>query len=152
MQRPKGTILFVEDSETVRQIVSVGLNERGYKVVTVETGGEAFGAMPLVRPDLVLLDINLPDIDGYAVCKQIKGDPMSHHVPVVIVTSLDQTGFEIMAIEAGADDFVSKPVDPVVLDARINMIIRRSRRQRFANPLTGLPGNAFFRCIRLLLR
>lgn len=140
MQRPKGTILFVEDSETIRQIVSVGLGERGYDVVTVETGEEAFGAMRLVTPDLVLLDINLPDMDGYAVCKRIKADPLSHHVPVIMATSLEETGFEIMAIEAGADDFVSKPIDPVVLDARINMIIRRVRRQRFANPLTGLPG------------
>jgi diguanylate cyclase (GGDEF)-like protein len=141
VQRPKGKILFVEDSETIRQIVTVGLGERGYEVATVESGEEAFGAMRLVAPDLVLLDINLPDMTGYEVCKRIKADPLSHHVPVIMATSLDQTGFEIMAIEAGADDFVSKPIDPVVLDARINMILRRIRRERFANPLTGLPGD-----------
>jgi diguanylate cyclase (GGDEF)-like protein len=141
VQRPKGTILFVEDSEMIRQIVQVGLGERGYKVVSVPTGEEAFGALRLVLPDLVLLDINLPDIDGYVVCKRIKADPLSHHIPVVMATSLEETGFEIMAIEAGADDFVSKPIDPVVLDARINMLLRRVRRERFANPLTGLPSD-----------
>jgi diguanylate cyclase (GGDEF)-like protein len=141
MQRPKGKILFVEDTETVRRIVAVGLGERGYEVVTVGTGEEALGAIQLVKPDLVLLDINLPDMNGYQVCKRIKADPLCHHIPVVMLTSLEEIGFEVMALEAGADDFVSKPVDPVVLDARMNMIIRRSRRQRFANPLTGLPGN-----------
>jgi diguanylate cyclase (GGDEF)-like protein len=140
MQRPSGKILLVEDTETVRQIIAVGLGERGYEVVAVPAAEEAYGALPLVNPDIILLDINLPEIDGYTVCKRIKSDPLTHHIPVIKITSLEETGFEIMAIEAGADDFVTKPIDPVVLDARINMIIRRVRRQRFANPLTGLPG------------
>lgn len=140
MQRPKGTVLLVEDTETVSRIVSSTMRERGYKVVTVASGEEAFGAVQLSKPDLILLDINLPDMDGYQICKRLKADPLFHHVPVVMVTSMDQTGFEIMALEAGADDFVHKPIDPVVLDARMNMIISRSRRERFANPLSGLPG------------
>ncbi len=136
------SILLIEDSATIRQMITMALHERGYVVKAVPDGVSGLHALAEYTPDAILLDLNLPDIDGFEVCKRAKADPHSHNIPVLVMTSLGEPGFEIMAIEAGADDFVTKPVDPMVLDARIQMVIRRMRRERFANALTGLPANA----------
>lgn len=135
-------ILVIEDSATIRQMVTMALHERGYIVKSTPDGISGLHALAEYIPDAILLDLNLPDIDGFEVCKRIKADAHSRNIPVLIMTSLGEPGFEIMAIEAGADDFVTKPVDPMVLDARIQMVIRRTRRERFTNALTGLPANA----------
>ncbi len=136
------SILVVEDSATLRQMITMALNERGYHVTAAEDGVTGLHALADFTPDAILLDLNLPDIDGFEVCKRIKADPHGRNIPVLVMTSLAESGFEIMAIEAGADDFISKPIDPMVLDARIKMVVRRMRRERFANALTGLPANA----------
>ncbi len=135
-------ILLIEDSSTIRQMVTMALQERGYSVNTAPDGVSGLHMIAEYTPDAVLLDLNLPDVDGFEVCKRIKADPHRRNIPVLVMTSLGEPGFEIMAIEAGADDFVTKPVDPMVLDARIQMVVRRMRRERFANALTGLPANA----------
>ncbi|MCX8007906.1 MAG: response regulator [Coriobacteriia bacterium] len=138
----KGTVLIVEDSQTLRQMTQMTLEERGYTCLTASDGATALQTLAETIPDIVVLDINLPDIDGFEVCKRIKTDPRTRYVPVIMATGLGRSGFEIMSIESGADDFVAKPIDPLVLDARIEMVIRRMRRERFANALTGLPANA----------
>lgn len=138
----KADILVVEDSSTLRQMVTMALEARGYRVTGAADGITALHSLAERSPDAILLDLNLPDIDGFELCKRIKNEPRSRNIPVLVMTSMDQPGFEIMAIEAGADDFIAKPVDPLVLEARIEMVVRRMRRERFANALTGLPGNA----------
>lgn len=140
MEWSKAKILVVDDSKTVRVITSKALTERGYEVKCVATGEEALLSLDKELPDLIVLDVELPDVDGFEICRKIRSDPRMHSVPVLVLTVLDQPGFEVIAIDAGADDFVTKPVDPLVLDARIGMIVRRARRERHANPLTGLPG------------
>ena len=138
----KYNILIVEDSATLRQMVTMALQERGYNVTGAADGITGLHALAEHTPDAILLDLNLPDIDGFALCKRIKSEPRGRNIPILVMTSLGESGFEIMAIEAGADDFIVKPIDPLVLDARIQMIVRRMRRERFANALTGLPANA----------
>ncbi len=138
----KCNVLVIEDSATLRQMVTMALEERGYKVWGAPDGVSALHSLAEHQPDAIILDLNLPDIDGFELCKRMKNAPGSHDIPVLVMTGLDQPGFEIMAIEAGADDFIAKPVDPLVLDARIEMVVRRMRRERFANALTGLPSNA----------
>ena len=138
----KHSVLIVEDSATLRHMVTLALEERGYHISQAADGVSALHALAENLPDAIILDLNLPDIDGFEVCRRIKTDPKTHNIPVLVMTSLEQSGFEIMAIEAGADDFIAKPVDPLVLDARIQMVVRRMRRERFANALTGLPANA----------
>lgn len=138
----KGTVLIVEDSATMRQMLGMALESRGY---AVEGVGDSITALRLLSewlPDAILLDLGLPDIDGFELCKRLKRDPKVRNIPVLVITGMDQPGFEIMAIEAGADDFIAKPVDPLVLEARIEMVVRRMRKERFVNALTGLPGNA----------
>jgi len=138
----KCNVLIIEDSATLRQMVTMSLESRGYKVWGAPDGITALHSLVEHAPDAILLDLNLPDIDGFELCKRMKNEPRSRNIPVLVMTGLDQPGFEIMAIEAGADDFIAKPVDPLVLDARIEMVVRRMRRERFANALTGLPSNA----------
>ncbi len=138
----KCNVLIIEDSATLRQMVTMSLEERGYRVWGAPDGITALHSLTEHAPDAIILDLNLPDIDGFELCKRMKSAPGSHDIPVLVITGLDQPGFEIMAIEAGADDFIAKPVDPLVLDARIEMVVRRMRRERFANALTGLPSNA----------
>ncbi|RJQ52452.1 MAG: response regulator [Actinobacteria bacterium] len=141
MEWSKARILLVDDSKTIRQITGKALTERGYDVRLAATGAEGLEALQAELPDLVILDVELPDLDGFEVCRRIKADPRMHRLPVLVLTVLDQPGFEVIAIDAGADDFVTKPVDPLVLDARVGMIVRRTRRERHVHPLTGLPGD-----------
>ncbi|MHB8762068.1 MAG: response regulator [Coriobacteriia bacterium] len=138
----KGSVLIVEDSATLRQMITMALEVRGYCVTSAGDGITALHSLGDRLPDAILLDLNLPDIDGFELCRRMKRDPRSRNIPILVMTGLDQPGFEIMAIEAGADDFIAKPVDPLVLEARIEMVVRRTRRERFVNALTGLPGNA----------
>ena len=138
----KGSVLIVEDSDTLRQMLVMALESRGYHVTGAPDGITALHALAEHLPDAILLDLNLPDIDGLELCKRIKAAPSTHAIPILVMTSLTQPGFEIMAIEAGADDFVTKPVDPLVLDARIQMVVRRMRRERFTNTVTDLPSAA----------
>jgi diguanylate cyclase (GGDEF)-like protein len=141
-QHGKCSILIVEDSGTLRQMITMSLESRGYVVEGAPDGITALHSLAERLPDTILLDLNLPDIDGFELCKRIKAEPKTRNLPVMVMTSLDQPGFEIMAIEAGADDFIPKPVDPLVLEARIEMVVRRTRRERYVHALTGLPGNA----------
>jgi diguanylate cyclase (GGDEF)-like protein len=138
----KGSVLIVEDSTTLRQMLTMALEARGYRVTGAADGITALHSLAEEHPDAILLDLNLPDIDGFELAKRVKADPRSRNIPILVMTGLDQPGFEIMAIEAGADDFIAKPVDPLVLEARIEMVVRRMRRERFTNALTGLPSNA----------
>lgn len=138
----KCSVLVVEDSATLQQMICMALETRGYCVTSATDGITALHALADRVPDAILLDLNLPDIDGFELCKRMKAEPRSRNIPILVMTGMDQSGFEIMAIEAGADDFIAKPVDPLVLDARIEMVVRRTRKERFVNALTGLPANA----------
>jgi diguanylate cyclase (GGDEF)-like protein len=138
---PKGTVLLVDDSATIRAVVGEQLRSCGYEPRLASTGAEALAALDPEVIAAVLLDLNLPDMDGYDVCRIFKRDPRTYHVPVIILTSMADTESELAAIDAGADDFITKPLHPRILEARLHMHITRSMRERCANPLTGLPGN-----------
>ncbi len=138
---PKGTILLVDDSQTIRAVIGQQLRSAGYEPLFAASGVEALLTLEREPPDAILLDINLPDVDGFAVCRRIKLNPRTYHVPVIVLTSMGGTESELSAIDAGADDFIPKPPQPRILDARLRMHIKRSQRERCSNPLTGLPGN-----------
>src|SRR5438309_6318335 len=116
-------ILVVDDIRANSMLIEAYLKPMGYEVMTVDSG---LGALELARespPDLVLLDVRLPDLDGFEVCRKLREEQATSLVPIVMVTSLNATEDRVKALEAGADDFLSKPVDRLELKARVHSMI-----------------------------
>ena len=125
---PPVTVLVVDDQPQNIRLLDAVLSPRGYAVVTASSGEEALKLLPEADPDLVLLDVVMPGLDGYAVCRRIRADPQTAFLPVVMITaSGDQE--RLQALESGADDFVSKPFDQSELLARVASLARVKRYQ-----------------------
>ena len=112
-------ILVVEDQEDNRRIMRDLLTSAGYEVMEAVTGEEGVAAAETHRPDLILMDIQLPGLDGYEATRQIKANPGLQHIPIIVVTSYALSGDDVKAFEAGCDDYVSKPFSPRELLAKI---------------------------------
>jgi putative two-component system response regulator len=117
-------ILVADDTDSIRALFQKLLSADGHEVITVEDGLEALSAAERHRPDVVLLDVGMPGLDGIEVCRRLKSDPASRLTPVVLVTGLSDLSDRIKGIEAGADDFLSKPVHPHELRARVVSLSR----------------------------
>jgi len=113
------TILVIEDHEDNRRIMRDLLMSAGYEVIEAVTGEEGVTAAETHRPDLILMDVQLPGLDGYEATRRIKANPSLQKVPVVIVTSYALSGDDVKAFEAGCDAYVSKPFSPRELLAKI---------------------------------
>ncbi len=122
----KATILVVDDEEDIRELVSLNLDREGYTVLTCETGEQALALARAKKPDLVLLDLMLPGIDGLEVCKRLKADPARQHVPVVMLTAKGEESDIVAGLELGADDYVTKPFSGKVLVARVRRLLRKA--------------------------
>ncbi len=112
-------ILVVEDQEDNRQILRDLLGSAGYDLIEAENGEEALAAVSKYRPDLVLMDIQLPIMDGYEATRRLKADPEFEKIPIIVVTSYALSGDEGKAREAGCDAYVTKPYSPRLLLAKI---------------------------------
>jgi diguanylate cyclase (GGDEF)-like protein len=134
-------ILVVEDEPFIRQILKVQLETSGYTVATAENGVQALEEIKSNRPDLVLLDLMMPDMDGHEVCKRLKDCYETSNIPVIILTAKSDLGEKVRTLEYGANDYLTKPYEQDELLARVRNLLKWSQTQREANPLTGLPGN-----------
>ncbi len=119
-----GRVLIVEDVATNRAILKAKLDAAYYEVDCAADGAEALKMIEDAPPDLVLLDVMMPGMDGFEVCNRLKSDQNFSHIPVVMVTALDHSDDRIRGLEAGADDFLSKPVDDLALFARLRSLTR----------------------------
>jgi len=119
-----GRILIVEDTPTNRTILAHRLTQAYYEVIEAENGDQALHLARTESPDLVLLDVVMPGLDGFEVCARLKNAPETLHVPVVMLTALDKREDRVKGIEAGADDFLSKPYEEVELMSRVDSLIR----------------------------
>ncbi|HLB70070.1 MAG: response regulator [Candidatus Methanoperedens sp.] len=119
----KSKILVVDDEQLNVELFE-GILSKEYDIVTALSGIDALVKVEKTVPDLILLDIMMPNMNGYAVCKQLKGNPRTMHIPIVMVTALKEREDKIKAIEAGADDFLSKPIDMYELNARVKSLLR----------------------------
>jgi response regulator RpfG family c-di-GMP phosphodiesterase len=121
------TILIVDDEPSGRETLAALLHAKGYNLQFAAGGAEALARTAELQPDLVLLDVMMPEIDGFEVCRRLRADPLVAEVPIVLVTALDDRDSRLKGIESGADDFVSKPFDRTELRARIRAITRLNR-------------------------
>ena len=117
-------VLVVDDTPMNVKMLADVLIFKGYQVVTAAGGKEALAKVESDRPDLVLLDVMMPDLDGYAVCRALRAKPETAILPVVMVTALDPTEERVKGLEAGADDFLSKPINQSELLARVRSLLR----------------------------
>jgi PleD family two-component response regulator len=134
-------ILIVDDEADIRSVITDYLRDQGYAADQAASGREALEQIADTLPDLVILDVELPDMSGYEVCKRIREIPSTRYTPVIMLTAHNLEKEEIAGFNSGADDYVTKPFRPARLLARITTAIGRNVRDLDANALTHLPGN-----------
>ncbi|MGH3416874.1 MAG: response regulator transcription factor [Actinocrinis sp.] len=115
-------LLLVEDDPSIRMAIELALTRQGHQVATASTGEEALEMWQAQRPELVVLDVMLPGIDGFEICRRIR---RTDQVPIILLTARSDDIDVVVGLESGADDYVVKPVQPRVLDARIRAVLRR---------------------------
>lgn len=134
----KANILIVEDDEDILELVRYNLTREEYEVVTATSGEQALKLSQSFIPDLVLLDLMLPGIDGVEVCRQIKDHSSTKHIPVIMLTAKSEETDIIVGLELGADDYITKPFSPGVLIARVKAVLRRYNTTEQDDPSTVL--------------
>lgn len=121
-------IVIVEDEEDIAQLVKLYLDKEGYRTAIAKTGVEGLKLVKTERPDMVILDLMLPEMDGLEVCKKLRNAPETAMLPVLMLTSKVEESDTIIGLELGADDYVTKPFSPKALAARVKALFRRLER------------------------
>ena len=122
-------VLVVDDEQDLLELVSYNLNKEGFRVVCVSSGEEALAAARRDVPDLILLDLLLPTVDGLEVCRRLKADSRTQHIPVLMLTAKSEETDVVTGLELGAEDYVTKPFSPRVLVARVKAVLRRRTKE-----------------------
>jgi DNA-binding response OmpR family regulator len=135
----KPRILVVEDDFDIANILNVYFDGQGYSVQVAATGADALLKVKEYRPHLIMLDIILPDMDGYSVCQQLRSRPETSNIPILFLTQKDERSDRISGLELGADDYITKPFDIEELKLRVQNSLRRAERERWIDARTGLP-------------
>lgn len=135
------TILIIDDEPDIVTTWTMRLEKLGYRVRTARDGQEGLALMIDRLPDLVLLDIVMPKINGLELCRRLKHDHITGRIPIIMLTAKGTLHDKVLGIETGADDYITKDTEPEEVVARIRMVLRRYRENIEANPLTQLPGN-----------
>lgn len=132
-------ILIVEDQESTAEMLTSYFQAQGYEVTAVGWGNDALVFVEKVVPDLIMLDIRLPDIDGYEICRRLRAHRRTEHIPIIFLTERRERGDKLTGLELGAVDYVTKPFDVQELRLRVRNVLRRSSLERLSHPITGLP-------------
>ena len=135
------TILVADDDPDLRDILRSVLEPSGYQVHEAPDGESALQAVRQAPPDLLIVDYMMPRLTGPQVCERLRQDMVLRHVPIIMLTGKSEVHDKVHGINAGADDYLTKPFEPQELLARVQMVLRRVDRDLEANPLTKLPGN-----------
>lgn len=122
------TLLLVEDDQDLREVLTLTFEREGFDVLAVENGEAALGKAARGAVDIVVLDIMLPGIDGIEVCQQLRAEPSTAHLPVLMVTAKAEESDVVLGLGVGADDYVTKPARPRELVARVKSLLRRARK------------------------
>jgi diguanylate cyclase (GGDEF)-like protein len=137
----KSRILVVDDDPDCRAILKTGLEFKQYDVMQASNGVEALALVAAGPPDLIILDVMMPKMDGLEVCRRLRGSFKTNTIPVLMLTARAEVEARVQGLAEGADDYLPKPFDMRELLARVEMLLRRTRHSLAASPLTGLPGN-----------
>lgn len=123
----KENILIVDDEEDILELLRYNLSKEGYQITCVTSGEEGLSTARTTSPDLVVLDLMLPGVDGLDVCKALKNDAKTKHIPVIMLSAKGEEADIVAGLELGADDYLVKPFSPRVLTARVRSVLRRNR-------------------------
>ncbi|MDN5292822.1 MAG: two-component system, OmpR family, alkaline phosphatase synthesis response regulator PhoP [Eubacteriales bacterium] len=122
-------ILVVDDEPNIVELVRFNLEREGYEVIAAGRGSEGLKAAREKKPDLIILDIMLPEIDGYEICRLLQQDAETSHIPIIMLTARGEEVDRVLGLELGADDYITKPFSPRELVARVKARLRRQRRE-----------------------
>jgi len=149
----KGRILLVEDDKDISNMLRIYFAGQDYEVSVAPRGGDALALTRTNLPHLIVLDIMLPDMDGYAVCRELRTTTRTSHIPIIFLTQRDERSDRIAGLEMGADDYITKPFDIEELKLRVQNAIQRSERESLTDPRSGLPsGRLIEEQLRRLMR
>lgn len=137
----KKKILIIDDTEFMTKLISDILINADYEVVTASNGPQGVQMVRAEKPDLVILDVVMPGMDGFEVCKLLRDDESNNLMPIIMLTAQDNEDDKLTGLELGADDYIIKPFNGRELVSRVRNTLKRIDRNRWANPLTGLQGN-----------
>jgi len=149
----KGSILVVEDDFDISNMLKIYFSGQGYAVEVAGKGGDAITSTRKQLPNLIVLDINLPDMSGYDVCRELRTTTRTKHIPIIFLTQKDERSDKITGLELGADDYVTKPFDIEELKLRIGNAIKAAETQKLINPISNFPtGEPIEEHLRELMR
>jgi len=135
----KGRLLLVEDDPDISNMLKIYFSSLGYEVDIARNGSTALEKTRQVMPHLIILDIMLPDFDGYEVCRSLRKTARTSHIPVIFLTQKDERSDKLQGLELGADDYITKPFDIDELKLRVQNAIARAERESLTDPHSGLP-------------
>src|ERR1700733_3900267 len=121
----KKKILVIEDDRDISELISYNLEREGYEIACLYDGSQAIDFVHKRKPELIILDLMLPEVDGIEICRTLKSDPNTKHIPIVMLTAKSEEADMVVGLQMGADDYIPKPFSPKVLVARIKAIVRR---------------------------
>ena len=131
----KGTVLIIEDDRDIVEMVEYNLKEEGYETLSALNGEDGVELARRQQPDLIILDIMLPIMDGFEVCRTLRSNDVTAQIPIIILSAKSQETDKVVGLELGADDYVTKPFSPRELIARIRAILRRDREHRHTSKM-----------------
>jgi diguanylate cyclase (GGDEF)-like protein len=134
-------ILVVDDDQDIARFVEVNLQLHGFEVLVAHDGEQALAIMQERKPDLAVVDVRMPRVDGLELTRRLRADPMTSALPIIMLTAKGLSVDKVVGLTAGADDYLVKPFDTSELVARVRSTLRRTQEFREVSPLTGLPGN-----------
>jgi len=137
----KGRLLVVEDDFDISNMLRIYFDSQGYETIIATRGEEALEMCRRKLPNLVILDIMLPDINGYEVCRSLRNNLRTSHIPIIFLTQRDERSDQIAGLELGADDYITKPFDLQLLLLRVEGALRRAGWLSLTSPVTGLPSS-----------
>ena len=129
----KGRILLVDDEEDILEFLSYNLRKEGYKIKTASNGKSALKILEKFNPDLIILDVMMPEMDGIEVCESIRKNEKNDDVLILFLTARSEDYSELAGFSAGADDYITKPIKPKLLVSRVNAILKRKRKNNERN-------------------